>query len=177
VPPGLRHQEPTKNQEPRPTNRLLPPAPLQSQSQGRGPNSNWLDLPRSYSSTYTTHTHNFKSATTYHVVPHTHVHTHPGALVLRFSSIYTQHTLALLRNKQDAAPRLRHSKKRPLAPGPWTTPQQARPSSSTTPPASEGAPSDDAMRIFLSADDLYHMSLPPLPDLNLALLFSLIGIY
>ena len=43
-----------------------------------------------------------------------HTHTHPGALVLRFSSIYTQHTLALLRNKQDAAPRQRHSKTRPL---------------------------------------------------------------
>jgi hypothetical protein len=33
------------------------------------------------------------------------------------------------------------------------------------------------MRKILSADDLHHMSLPPLPDLNLALLFSLMGIH
>jgi hypothetical protein len=44
----------------------------------------------------------------------THTHTHPGAIVLRFSSIYTQHTLPLLRNKQDATPRQHHSKTRSL---------------------------------------------------------------
>jgi hypothetical protein len=105
----------------------------------------------------------------------THTHTHPGALVLRFNSIYTQHTLALLRNKQDAAPRQRHSKTRPLG---LDSKQDAAPRQRHRLPKTfplvtrQGTRST---RQISSAEDLSMPHLPLLPDLNLVLLFFLIG--